>query len=69
MYTSLKRIEAINCTKCHIYSILPALEDADRYLGYDPEKLLSFIDNDVHYTAVGQNRLRVIYTDLVKKLI
>ena len=60
----------MDCKKCHVYDILPAFSDGDKYLAYDPETLLSFFDNDIHFTLAGQERLRrIIYSPLVKELI
>ncbi|EGT37049.1 CBN-OAC-24 protein, partial [Caenorhabditis brenneri] len=48
-----KRFSMVKCSKCHFYDLSHFFVENDRYLTFDREKMLSYVDNSIHITAAG----------------
>ncbi|RCN47365.1 hypothetical protein ANCCAN_06653 [Ancylostoma caninum] len=56
------------CKKCEIIDYLPLLVDENgRYLGYDAETNLMFLDDINHFTRFGKERIQIVFNQLAKK--
>ncbi|KAL6740241.1 hypothetical protein Aduo_013615 [Ancylostoma duodenale] len=64
-----QRIQEVGkrCRTCEIIDYLPVLVDGNgRYLGYNPENNLLYLDDHNHFTRFGKERLQVLFNQLVK---
>uniref|UniRef100_A0A1I7T0N4 SGNH domain-containing protein n=2 Tax=Caenorhabditis tropicalis TaxID=1561998 RepID=A0A1I7T0N4_9PELO len=43
-----RRFEMVKCSKCHFFDLSHLFIDGDKYLTFDPQRMISYVDNSIH---------------------
>lgn len=58
----------LNCSKCEVIDPTISFLEGNAYSTFNRTTLLSYMDNDMHYTSAGIETLRPIFSFLISKL-
>ncbi|PIC28002.1 hypothetical protein B9Z55_020063 [Caenorhabditis nigoni] len=64
-----KRLRNIKCTKCELFDLSHLFVENDKYLTFDREKMLAYVDNSVHLTTAGVAPCDPIFKNITKGIL
>ncbi|CAL2046255.1 unnamed protein product [Caenorhabditis brenneri] len=64
-----RRFRMINCTKCHFFDLSHVFVDNDKYLTFDRNEMLSYVDNTVHLSSVGVKLCIPVIEKIAKEIM
>ncbi|PIC23934.1 hypothetical protein B9Z55_017456 [Caenorhabditis nigoni] len=64
-----KRLSMVECEKCEIFELTPAFLYADKYLTFDEEESISYVDNTGHLTSAGLKLCDPILKNITKEIM
>ncbi|ULT90604.1 hypothetical protein L3Y34_008728 [Caenorhabditis briggsae] len=64
-----KRFAEIKCKKCHFFDLSHVFVDGDKYLTFDRETLMAYVDNSVHLTGPGVQLCEPVFEQVAKEIM
>ncbi|ULT90605.1 hypothetical protein L3Y34_008729 [Caenorhabditis briggsae] len=64
-----KRLRMIKCTKCELFDLSHLFVENDKYLTFDRENMMSYVDNSVHLTTAGVAPCDPIFKNITKEIL
>ncbi|CAI5447868.1 unnamed protein product [Caenorhabditis angaria] len=65
---SKDRFNSIQCRKCEIMDMTKVFMRNSYFYGYDDVTLLSYFDNDLHFTKTGLDKIRPFFEEIVQNI-
>ncbi|CAI2352234.1 unnamed protein product [Caenorhabditis sp. 36 PRJEB53466] len=57
------------CRKCRVFEVSHVLLDANKYLTFDRDSMLAYVDNTVHFTAPAIRKFEPVFEEIVKDVM
>uniref|UniRef100_A0A1I7UKA9 SGNH domain-containing protein n=1 Tax=Caenorhabditis tropicalis TaxID=1561998 RepID=A0A1I7UKA9_9PELO len=64
-----KRLRMINCKKCQLFDLSHVFVEDNKYLTFNRDSMLSYIDNSVHLTTAGVALCEPILKNITKEIL
>ncbi|CAO4377400.1 unnamed protein product [Caenorhabditis nigoni] len=64
-----KRFSMVECEKCEIFELTSAFLYGDKYLTFDEEESISYVDNTGHLTSAGLKLCNPIFKNITKEIM
>ncbi|EFO85372.1 hypothetical protein CRE_27961 [Caenorhabditis remanei] len=64
-----RRLKMIKCNKCKVFDLSQVFLEDDKYLTFDRDTLLSYIDNTVHLNAAGVRPCDTAFKNLTREIM
>ncbi|PIC25286.1 hypothetical protein B9Z55_018274 [Caenorhabditis nigoni] len=64
-----KRFSQITCNKCHFFDLSHVFVDGDKYLTFDRNTMLSYVDNSVHLTSAEIKLCEPVFEKTVREIM
>ncbi|PIC28004.1 hypothetical protein B9Z55_020064 [Caenorhabditis nigoni] len=64
-----KRFSMIKCSKCHFFDLSHVFEENDKYLTFDRDQQLSFVDNTLHLSVAGLKLCQSDFENIAKEIM
>ncbi|CAD6186866.1 unnamed protein product [Caenorhabditis auriculariae] len=64
-----KRLKNIKCDKCEVYDLSEPFLEQDKYLAFDRDTSLSYIDNGIHFTEEALKLIAPFYKSLISRVV
>ncbi|CAL2043975.1 unnamed protein product [Caenorhabditis brenneri] len=59
----VKMFSLVKCQECKIYDLSPSFLENERYLAFEREKMLAYVDNSIHITGPGLELFKKEFED------
>ncbi|CAP36457.2 Protein CBG19160 [Caenorhabditis briggsae] len=64
-----KRFSMVKCSKCKFFDLSHVFEENDKYLTFDRDQQLSFVDNTCHLSVAGLKICQPVFENIAKEVI
>ncbi|CAP29790.2 Protein CBG10356 [Caenorhabditis briggsae] len=64
---AVERLNRVKCEKCKIYDLSPVFAKNGKYLTFDRNTIMAYIDNSIHITGTGFKLLEPTYAKLARE--
>ncbi|EFO85373.1 hypothetical protein CRE_27963 [Caenorhabditis remanei] len=64
-----KRFSMLKCEKCQLFDLSSVFVEGDKYLTFDRETKLSYVDNTVHITSAGLEKMDPLFKKLAEDVM
>uniref|UniRef100_A0A8R1E2S4 Acyl_transf_3 domain-containing protein n=2 Tax=Caenorhabditis japonica TaxID=281687 RepID=A0A8R1E2S4_CAEJA len=69
MSNAKKRFKLVKCEKCHFFDLSHVFVSGNKYLTFDRDRLLSYVDNSIHITAAGMELCEPVLESVAKEIM
>ncbi|KAF1753639.1 hypothetical protein GCK72_020196 [Caenorhabditis remanei] len=66
---AVERLKMIKCERCKIYDLSPAFLEKGKYLSFDRNTTLTYVDNSIHLTGPGLELCDPIFSKLAQEIM
>ncbi|CAL2034910.1 unnamed protein product [Caenorhabditis brenneri] len=64
-----KRLSLVNCTKCHFFDLSHVFVDNDKYLTFDSDEMLTYVDNTGHISSAGLELCDSVFETVIRDVL
>ncbi|EFO83857.1 hypothetical protein CRE_14839 [Caenorhabditis remanei] len=64
-----RRFSKIKCNKCQFFDLSRVFLQGDKYLTYDKDTMLSYVDNSVHLTGPGVKKCEPVFQKVAREIM
>ncbi|EFO85374.1 hypothetical protein CRE_27962 [Caenorhabditis remanei] len=64
-----RRFSKIKCHKCQFFDLSRVFQQGDKYLTYDKDTMLSYVDNSVHLTGPGVKKCEPVFQKVARAIM
>ncbi|EFO86474.1 hypothetical protein CRE_03558 [Caenorhabditis remanei] len=64
-----KRFSLIKCKKCQFFDISHVFIENDKYLTFDRDQMLSYVDNSIHLTGPGIKMCEPVFQKVAREVM
>ncbi|EGT58330.1 hypothetical protein CAEBREN_29543 [Caenorhabditis brenneri] len=66
---AVKRFSMMKCSKCKIYDLSPTFLENGKYLAFNRDRMLAYVDNLIHVTAPGLALFEKMFEDNAREIM
>ncbi|CAO4380343.1 unnamed protein product [Caenorhabditis nigoni] len=65
----MKRFSMVKCSKCQFYDLSHVFVEGDKYLTFDREQMLSYVDNSIHLTKPALDLCEPVFKRIANEIM